>query len=226
MSVRDNVSEVRRRISAAATRAGRDEREITLIGVSKTKPVELILEGVDCGICELGENRVQEVLEKFDKIRNVKWHLIGHLQKNKVKYIVDKAELIHSVDSPELAREIDRQAKKAGKVQKILVQVNVSGEESKFGIDPAEAISLCKEISQMENIRVKGLMTMAPMGASEAELREIFGGLRKLSVDIGNQKIDNIDMDELSMGMSGDYEIAIEEGATMVRVGTGIFGTR
>ncbi len=226
MSVRENVENVRKRISAAAKRANRNESEITLIGVSKTKPVELIKEGVDCGICELGENRVQEVLEKYDKIENVRWHLIGHLQKNKVKYIVDKAELIHSVDSLELAKEIDKQAKKIGKVQKILLEINISGEESKFGITPAEAIPLCGEISRFENIKAEGLMTMAPKEAAEVELRRIFGGLKKLSEEIRSRQIPGIDMRELSMGMSGDYEIAVEEGATMVRVGTGIFGAR
>lgn len=226
MSVYENIESVRQKISAASQRAGRSENEITLIGVSKTKPVDLINEAIECGICDLGENRVQEVLEKFDKIENARWHLIGHLQKNKVKYIVDKAVLIHSVESFELAKEIDKQAKKIGKIQDILIQVNVSGEESKFGVTPRETLSLCEAVSELENVRVKGLMTMAPMGSSESELRFVFGGLRKLCDEIKNADIKNIEMKHLSMGMSGDYEIAIEEGATMVRVGTGIFGTR
>lgn len=226
MSVKENVENVRQKISAAAKRANRDENEITLIGVSKTKPVDLILEGVGCGICSLGENRAQELAEKFDKIPNVKWHLIGHLQKNKVKYIIDKTELIHSVDSFELAKEIDKQAKKVKKVQDILIQVNISGEESKFGIKKGEAIPLLERIKALENLRVLGLMTMAPKGASESELREVFGGLRRLLKELESEKIENITMKHLSMGMSGDYEIAIEEGATYVRVGTGIFGTR
>ncbi len=226
MSICENIENVRQRISAAAMEAGRKEEEITLIGVSKTKPVDLILQGVECGIFDLGENRVQEVMEKCDQIKNVRWHLIGHLQKNKVKYIVDKAEFIHSVDSFELAKEINKQAEKVGKVQKILIQVNVSGEESKFGINPEELTCLCQDIKGFANIKVKGLMTMAPKDSTENELRQIFGGLRKLSEEIKKQKIENIDMEHLSMGMSGDYEIAIKEGATMVRVGTGIFGTR
>ncbi len=226
MSVYENIENVRRKISDAARKAGRSESEITLIGVSKTKPVDLIKEATACGILDLGENRVQEVLEKFDKIENVRWHLIGHLQKNKVKYIVDKTVLIHSVESFELAKEIDKQAKKLGKIQDILIQVNVSGEESKFGVSPNDTISLCEEISSLENVRIKGLMTMAPMGSVESELRFVFGGLRKLSNEIRNENIEKVEMQHLSMGMSGDYEIAIEKGATMVRVGTGIFGTR
>ncbi len=224
MSIYENVKDVRQRISAAAKKAGRNADEITLIGVSKTKPVDLILQGVECGICDLGENRVQEVLEKFDRIENVRWHLIGHLQKNKVKYIIDKAELIHSVDSIELAKEINKQAEKIGKIQEILIQVNVSGEESKFGIEPRDLIPICEEIKLFKNVKVKGLMTMAAKDSSEAELREVFGGLKRLSERV--KEIENIDMLHLSMGMSGDYEIAIEEGATMIRVGTGIFGTR
>lgn len=226
MSIYENLKEVERRISDAAKRAGRDGSEITLIAVSKTKPIGLIKEAIDCGVSNLGENRVQEVMEKFDEIEGARWHLIGHLQKNKVKYIIDKAEFIHSVDSLDLAKEIDKQARKANKVQKILIQVNVSGEESKFGISPDEVLNLLKDISVLENVKVKGLMTMAPKDATEKELREIFGGLKRIMLDIRDKKLDNIDMDELSMGMSGDFEIAVEEGATMVRVGTGIFGAR
>ncbi len=223
MGICENIENVRQKIADAAKRAGRKPEEITLIGVSKTKPVTLISEAVDCGIIQLGENRVQEVMEKFVKLSGVKWHLIGHLQRNKVKYIIDKAEYIHSLDSFELAKEIDRQAKKVGKIQKVLVQVNVSGEESKSGISPKEAAFFCESISSFENIRVKGLMTMAPKDADEKELRAVFGGLKRLSGEIN---IPHTEMKHLSMGMSGDYEIAIEEGATMVRVGTGIFGSR
>ncbi len=223
MSIYENIENVRQKISLSAKKSGRKESDITLIGVSKTKPVDLIKEAVDGGVCELGENRVQEVLEKFDKIQNANWHLIGHLQKNKVKYIVDKAEYIHSVDSLELAKEINKQAEKIGKIQKVLIQVNVSGEESKFGVKPEAVLPLCNGIKDFKNIKVKGLMTIAVKDATETELREVFGGLRKIFEKIN---IENIDMEHLSMGMSGDYEIAIEEGATMVRVGTGIFGSR
>ncbi len=226
MGILENIKEVNRKIENAAKSAGRERNEITLIGVSKTKPVSLIKEAVDCGIRVLGENRVQEIMEKFDHIEGAVWHLIGHLQKNKVKYIIDKVDLIHSVDSLELAKEIDKQAKKFDKVQKILIQVNISGEESKFGLPKEEVLPLLNEVKSLENVKVKGLMTMAPLGAGEDELHEIFGGLKKLSIDISEKKVDNIDMEELSMGMSGDFEIAILEGATMVRVGTGIFGHR
>ncbi|MBR2916329.1 MAG: YggS family pyridoxal phosphate-dependent enzyme [Clostridia bacterium] len=226
MGILENIKEVNKKIENAAKSANRDKSEVTLIGVSKTKPVSLIKEAVECGIEHLGENRVQEIMEKFDHIKGAKWHLIGHLQKNKVKYIVDKVELIHSVDSLELAKEIDKQAKKIGKVQSVLIQVNISGEESKFGLPKEEVIPLLEEVKSFENVKVKGLMTMAPLGAGEDELREIFGGLKKLSIDIREKNIDNISMEELSMGMSGDFEIAVSEGATMVRVGTGIFGHR
>lgn len=226
MGILENIKEVEKKIENAAKSAGRERNEITLIGVSKTKPVSLIKEAVDCGIRVLGENRVQEIMEKFDHIEGAVWHLIGHLQKNKVKYIIDKVDLIHSVDSLELAQEIDKQAKKFDKVQKILIQVNISGEESKFGLPKEEVLPLLNEVKSLENVKVKGLMTMAPLGAGEDELHEIFGGLKKLSIDIKEKKVDNIDMEELSMGMSGDFEIAILEGATMVRVGTGVFGHR
>ncbi len=226
MRVCENIKETLEKIENCAKVAKRNPKDITLIAVTKTKPVSLIKEAVECGLLEFGENRVQEVLEKYDEIDGVSWHLIGHLQKNKVKYIIDKVKLIHSVDSLDLAKEIDRQAKKIEKIQEILIQVNISGEESKFGIKPNEAASLCEAIKDLENIKVKGLMTMAPLGAEESELHKIFGGLRKLSIDIREKNIDNIDMEELSMGMSGDFEIAVSEGATMVRVGTGIFGTR
>ena len=226
MGILENIKEANRKIENAAEAAGRDRNEITLIGVSKTKPVSLIKEAVGCGIRVLGENRVQEIMEKFDHIEGAVWHLIGHLQKNKVKYIIDKVDLIHSVDSLELAKEIDKQAKKFDKVQKILIQVNISGEESKFGLPKEEVLPLLNEVKSLENVKVKGFMTMAPFGASEDELHEIFGGLKKLSIDIKEKKVDNIDMEELSMGMSGDFEIAILEGATMVRIGTGVFGHR
>jgi len=226
VGIPENTEEVRRKISEALKKSGRNEKAVTLVGVSKTKPVELIKEAVECGITVLGENRVQEIMEKYEHIDGVSWHLIGHLQKNKVKYIVDKVELIHSVDSVELAREIDKQAKKIGKIQEILIQVNISGEESKSGIEPCEAESVCRQIAEFENVRVKGFMTMAPRLAGEDELREIFGGLRLLMQKIKEKNIENVELCELSMGMSGDYETAIMEGATIVRVGTGIFGLR
>ena len=226
MGILENIKEVQVRISEAAKKVGRNPDEITLVGVSKTKPVELIKEAVEGGITILGENRVQEVMEKVDYIHGAGWHLIGHLQKNKVKYIVGVASLIHSVDSVELAKEIDKQAKKCGIVQDILVQVNISKEETKSGIDAKDTERICREIALFENVRIKGFMTMAPRDADDEKLHEIFGGLRILREDIKAKNIENVFPEELSMGMSGDYEIAIMEGATIVRVGTGIFGTR
>ena len=226
MNILENVEEIRRKIEAVAAKAGRNPQEILLVGVSKTKPVELIKEAVDCGITILGENRVQEIMEKYEHISGAQWHLIGHLQKNKVKYIVDKVALIHSVDSYELAIEIDKQAKKISKVQDILIQVNISGEESKSGIAPEETENLCRRVAELGNVKIKGFMTMAPRLAEDEELHNIFGGLRVLMESIKGKNIENTDLKELSMGMSGDYEVAIMEGATIVRVGTGIFGTR
>ena len=226
MGILENLNEVLGKIAAAAEKSGRNPDEITLVAVSKTKPVELIKEAVRCGVTQLGENRVQEVMEKFEYVEGAQWHLIGHLQKNKVKYIVDKAVLIHSVDSFELAKEIDKHAKKVGKIQDILIQVNISGEESKSGIEPENTEEICRQVARLENVKIKGFMTMAPREADENELHKIFGGLRALQEEIKEKNIENVELKELSMGMSGDYEIAIMEGATIVRVGTGIFGTR
>lgn len=224
--IKENLNSVTESIRNAEKKSGRPAGAVKLIAVTKTYGADAINEAIDCGVTDIGENRVQEILEKYDRIKPVRWHLIGHLQKNKVKYIIDKVCLIHSVDSMELAREINRQAEKIGKVQDILIQVNVSGEESKFGIKPEECPALCREISGMNNIRVKGLMTIAPFTEDESVLREVFCGLQQLSAKISEEKNDNIYMDELSMGMTHDFPLAIEAGATMVRVGTGIFGQR
>lgn len=224
--IKENLEEVRRGICAAAKKCGKTEDAVRLIAVTKTYGPELINEAIDAGVTDIGENRVQELLEKYDSVKAVRWHLIGHLQKNKVKYIIDKVDTIHSVDSLELAREIDKQAKKVGKCQRILVQVNVSGEESKFGIRPEECEELCRSIAELENVKIAGLMTIAPFVEDEGLLRGVFDGLRQISLDIASKKIDTVDMDELSMGMTNDYPIAIECGATAVRVGTGIFGAR
>ena len=225
--ISENLEQVRKKIKAAAEEAGRKYEDITLIAVTKTYGTEVMNEAIDLGVTDIGENRVQEVMEKFEKVKPVCWHLIGHLQKNKVKYIIDKAELIHSVDSFDLAKEIDRQAKKHGKVQKILLEVNVSGEESKFGINPDECESLCRRISaEFDNVKIKGLMTVAPFTDDEDLLVRVFDGMKKLAEDIKAQNIPEVSMDELSMGMTNDYALAIKHGATMVRVGTGIFGKR
>ena len=225
--VEKNISEVKKRISEAAKAAGRNENEVTLIAVSKTKPVEMIKEAYDTGIRDFGENKVQEIMEKYPLLpSDIRWHLIGHLQTNKVKYIIDKVCMIHSVDSLKLAEEISRQAVKHNVTVDILIEVNVAAEESKFGVRPEDAIDLCRDISALPGIRIRGLMTVAPFTSDPEENRPVFCALRQLFVDIDGKNIDNVCMDCLSMGMSGDYTVAIEEGATFVRVGTSIFGQR
>ncbi len=225
--IKENLAHVQENIKAACKRAGRDEKEVTLIAVSKTKPVEMIREAIEYGIIDFGENKVQEMCNKMEVIpEKLNWHLIGHLQTNKVKYVVDKAYLIHSVDSIKLASTINELAQKKGVVCNILVEVNVAGEESKFGIKPSECESFIREISRYKNIKVRGLMTIAPFVENPEDNRVHFASLKKLLVDINRKNIDNISMDVLSMGMTNDYEVAVEEGATLVRVGTGIFGER
>ena len=211
----------------ACLRAGRDPKEVTLISVGKTKPVEMLKEVYDAGSRDFGENKVQEMTDKIPQLpEDIRWHMIGHLQRNKVKYIVGKVFLIHSVDSLRLAEEIDVQSKKHGVITPILIEVNAAGEISKFGVRPEEVARLVEEISSLENVRVKGLMTVAPYVVDPNENRPVFRKIKDLSVDISSKNIDNVSMDILSMGMTNDYEVAIEEGATMVRVGTGIFGQR
>lgn len=225
--IKENLAEVEKNICAACERAGRDRREVTLITVSKTNPVARLKEAMDCGVRIFGENKVQEMLEKQEELPdNIEWHMIGHLQRNKVKYLMGKVALIHSVDSLRLAQEISKEAGKQKNTENILIEINVAEEASKFGITTDEAITLVSDIAKLPNIHVKGLMTIAPFVADPEENREVFRALKKLSVDIRNKNIDNVTMDVLSMGMTNDYEVAIEEGSTMVRVGTGIFGKR
>ena len=225
--LKENLANVEKNIEQACKNAGRSRDEVTLIAVSKTKPVEMLQEIYDENIRDFGENKVQEMCDKIEKISNkLNWHLIGHLQRNKVKYIVGKVELIHSVDTYRLAEEINIQAKKQNVIVPILVEVNIAHEESKFGISAEDAILLVEEISKLENIRIKGLMTIAPYVENPEDNRLYFRKIKQLSVDITNKNIDNVFMEILSMGMTGDYMVAIEEGATMVRVGTGIFGER
>ncbi len=224
--VKENLEKVKKSISEAEKKAGR-EGAVTLIAVSKTKPAALIREAYDAGIREFGENRVQEIVEKYPLLpSDIRWHLIGHLQTNKVKYIIDKVAMIHSVDSEKLAAEISRQAQKHDVSVDILIEVNVAKEESKFGVSPEDAALLCEKISTLPGIRIRGLMTVAPNVSDAEENRAVFCALRQLSVDIAAKNIDNVIMDCLSMGMSGDYKVAIEEGATFVRIGTSIFGDR
>ena len=226
-SIEENIIEVKRRVEEAAKKAGRNPEDVLILAVSKTIYVPRIKEAVQCGLNSLGENRVQEIMDKYEPMgEGINWHLIGHLQTNKVKYIIDKVCLIHSVESLKLADEINKKAEKAGIIMDILVEVNIANEESKFGIKPEDCESFIRELSKMKNINVKGLMTVAPFTENPEENRVYFKGLKDLLVDINNKKIDNINMSELSMGMTGDFEVAVEEGATIVRVGTGIFGER
>ena len=223
----EQLQDVEARIQAACARAGRRREEVTLIAVSKTKPKEMIEEAYGLGIRTFGENKVQELTEKQEALpKDIHWHMIGHLQRNKVKYIIDKVELIHSVDSFRLASEIEKEAAKKGVTADILIEVNVAKEESKFGVMPEDTMELISNISDLPHIRIKGLMTIAPFVDNPEDNRIYFRRLRNLAVDIGENKSDNVTMSVLSMGMTNDYEIAIEEGATMIRVGTGLFGAR
>ncbi|MEI3519886.1 YggS family pyridoxal phosphate-dependent enzyme [Laedolimicola intestinihominis] len=223
----ENLAEVEKHICEACARAGRSRDEVTLIAVSKTKPVSMIEELLPGGTRDFGENKVQELVDKYEVLpKDIHWHLIGHLQRNKVKYVVDKACLIHSVDSMRLAETISEEGVKKGVTVPVLIEVNVAGEESKFGVTLEETEGLVREIAKLPSIQIKGLMTIAPYVEDPEENRVHFSRLKQLSVDIKNKNIDNVSMDVLSMGMTGDYQVAIEEGATMVRVGTGIFGER
>lgn len=223
----ENLAQVYGNIEKACENAGRDPKEVKLIAVSKTKPVEMLLEAYEWGCREFGENKVQELTDKFDRMpKDIKWHMIGHLQRNKVKYIVDKAALIHSVDSLKLAEEISREALKKQVEVSILIEINLAGEESKFGIRPETAENLVREISVLPGVHIQGLMAIAPYVEDPEENRQYFALLKQLSVDISRKNIDNVNMNVLSMGMSGDYMVAVEEGAVYVRVGTGIFGER
>ena len=225
--ISDNLRTVEENINAACGRSGRNRADVKLIAVSKTKPVEMLREAYDLGCRDFGENKVQELLDKYDKLPgDVRWHMIGHLQRNKVKYIVDKVYMIHSVDSVRLAEEISKEAVKQNVTVSVLVEINVAGEESKFGTSVDEAVSLVEDISKLPNIVVKGLMTIAPYVENSEENRLYFAKLKQIYVDIIHKNIDNVFMEELSMGMTGDYEVAIEEGTTYIRVGTGIFGER
>ena len=228
MSIADNIKRVNERIENACIRCGRDPSEITLIGVTKTHGADMINEGIAAGLTDIGENRVQEIIEKYDKIdKNAKIHLIGHLQTNKVKYIADKVAMIHSVDSIKLAKEISDRAVKCGRVMDILIQLNISGEESKSGIKPESLDELLEQIKDLKGVFVRGLMTIPPIETGDMTLgREIFRKLNKIYIDKRAKIYDNIKMDVLSMGMSNDFEIAVEEGSTMVRVGRAIFGER
>ncbi len=225
--IEENIKQVEDNIAKACERANRDRSEVTLICVSKTKPASMVEEAYKTGQRNFGENKVQEINDKYPILPDdIKWHLIGHLQRNKVKYIINKVHLIHSVDSIRLAEQIQHEAEKADKVMNILVQVNVANEDTKFGLQVSETEDVVREIAKMPNVHICGLMTIAPFTDNPETNRVFFRKLKQLSVDIKSKNIDNVSMDCLSMGMTGDYQVAIEEGATLVRVGTGIFGER
>ncbi len=225
--LKENLEYVESRIREACERSGREREEVTLIAVSKTKPVSVLKEAYDLGVRVFGENKVQELADKYEALpKDIRWHMIGHLQRNKVKYIIDKVELIHSVDSLRLAETIEKEAARHNITANILIEVNVAKEESKFGLMPEELDGFVSEVAKFPHIQVQGLMTIAPFVDDPEENRGIFQRLRKLSVDIAAKNVDNITMRILSMGMTNDYTVAVEEGAAMVRVGTGIFGAR
>lgn len=224
--VTENYKEVQSFVKESEKKSSYGQN-VTLIAVSKTKPSSDIKVLYDIGVRDFGENKVQELCDKYDELpKDIKWHLIGHLQTNKVKYIVDKVYLIHSVDSIHLAQQIENECEKKNVDVNILVQVNVAKEDTKFGLMAEDVMSMIESISKLPHIHIKGLMTIAPFVEDAEENRKFFSDLKKLSVDIRNKNIDNVSMDVLSMGMSGDYRVAIEEGSTMVRVGTSIFGER
>lgn len=223
----ENYEKVVENVKNACARSGRNFDDVTIIAVSKTKPLSDVEELLAHGVTEFGENKVQEMVDKYEHVsKPVHWHLIGHLQTNKVKYIVDKACMIHSVDSVHLAKEIEKEAAKKNLVVKVLLEVNIAHEESKFGINETEVYDLIDAIKDMPHIHVMGLMTIAPFVENPEDNRIYFHKMYQLSLDIKSKCIDNIDMNVLSMGMTNDYEIAVEEGATMIRVGTAIFGAR
>ena len=225
--IRANIDSVEERIRAACSRAGRDRSEVSLICVTKTKPVEMLQEAYEAGQRDFGENKVQEICRKKPELpSDIRWHMIGHLQRNKVRQLIGQTVMIHSVDSLRLAETISAEAQKAGISIPVLIEVNMAGEESKFGVPKEEAEALIRAAAPLEGIEISGLMTIAPYTEAPETNRPYFAGLRELAVDIGQKCIDNVSMSVLSMGMTGDFEVAIEEGATHIRVGTGIFGER
>lgn len=225
--IREHLTQTRQNIDKACRRAERSAEEVELIAVSKTKPVLMLQEAYEAGVRDFGENKVQELVDKYEALpKDIRWHMIGHLQRNKVKYLIGKVYLIHSVDSLRLAQEIQKEEEKKQTEVNILVEVNVAGEESKFGSSREETLQLVKDIALLPSVHIQGLMTVAPYVEEPEANRMIFANLRQLAVDIKQENIDNVNMHVLSMGMTGDYQVAVEEGATYVRVGTGIFGNR
>lgn len=226
MDICENIREVKERMANAAIKSGRNINDITLVAVSKTKPAEYILEAQKCGQNIFGENKVQEIVQKYDVVKGAEWHMIGHLQKNKVKYIIDKVKMIHSLDNLDLAEEIDKRAKKGNIVMPVLIQVNIGREDTKSGIYEEELDSFLQKLTNFENILVSGIMTIPPRSDNRLMTREYFKRTKALFDNMKGFKADNFNARYLSMGMTADYDIAIEEGANIVRVGTGIFGER
>lgn len=226
--IKANLDSVQQRISRAAEACGRRPEEVRLVAVSKSMPRDKLIQAVEAGVETLGENYVQEAREKFNALYAlpIAWHFIGHLQSNKAKYVVKIFDLIHSVDSLKLARALDKQARKIDKVQEILIQVNISEEATKSGVRAEETLELVQEVSRFDNVAVKGLMTMPPFFNAPEKVRPFFRALAQLRQRIEAEGIPKVRMDELSMGMTGDFEVAIQEGATLVRIGTAIFGER
>ncbi|SHI03875.1 YggS family pyridoxal phosphate-dependent enzyme [Sporanaerobacter acetigenes] len=227
ISIRDNLLRVEENIESALIASGRNKDDITLVGVTKTVDADSINEAISYGIENIGENKVQEIMDKYDKInKNVNWHMIGHLQTNKVKYIIDKVDLIHSLDRMSLAKEINKRAKSESIIKDVLIQVNIAEEVTKFGLKKEEVIPFIESILDFKNIRVKGLMTIAPFSENPEEVRFVFRDLRNLGYEIEKKNYENLEMKYFSMGMTNDYKVAIEEGANIVRIGTAIFGKR
>lgn len=231
--IKENIATIEENIQKACDKSARDIDEVTLIAVSKTQPISMIEEAYDNGLLIFGENKVQELVAKYEeieknktKLTNVEWHLIGHLQRNKVKYIVDKVTLIHSVDSLKLAKQIEKEAKKNEINVDILIEVNIAEDPNKFGLKENEVLPAIQEISKLKRVNIKGLMTVPPYADNPEDNRGHFRKMKQLFIDIDQENIDNVSMEILSMGMSGDYGVAIEEGATMVRIGSSIFGDR
>lgn len=225
-SIAESLKEVEKRLEIAAAKSGRKRSDILLVAVTKTHPPEMINEAIEAGITDIGENKPQEVRDKYDFVAPVNWHLIGHLQTNKVKYVIDKCCMIHSVDSVKLMEEINLRAERCGKVMDILIQVNISGEESKSGIAPEELDDVLKYAANTPNLRVRGLMTIAPNTGNRDINKLHFKNMHNLFSDTKLKTYENVSMDYLSMGMSGDFEDAVECGANIVRIGSAIFGKR
>ncbi len=226
-SIRENIDAVNRIKGEAAVKSGRKAEDVLLCAVTKTRTADEINKAIDAGITDIGENKVQEIMDKFDSVKPVRWHLIGHLQTNKVKYIIDKVSMIHSVDSLHLAQEIDKRAAQHGITMDILIQVNSAQEESKFGISTDETEGMIRDIlDKCPNIRIRGLMCIAPFAENPEDVRVYFAQVKKLYDEYSSIEHKNLDFKYLSMGMSHDYEVAILEGSNLIRVGTAIFGER